>query len=80
MLNFAINCLVNMIDGNSANDILDLETAAAGTTLSADPTLRSAFETLINGDRWMIFRNTVTDVLHFDFVRIYHSNHFPCVY
>lgn len=28
-----------------------------------------AFATLIDGDQWVVFRNTLTDTLHWDFVR-----------
>ncbi|KZV71320.1 polysaccharide lyase family 8 protein [Peniophora sp. CONT] len=50
-----------------ANDVFDFETEAAGTQFQATSASRTAFETLWNGNVWMIFRNTVTDVLHWDF-------------
>ena len=58
---------------DSTNDVLALEIAAAGTEYSAteaDTGSQSAFETLLDGDLWMIYRNVDTDVLHWDFVCI----------
>ncbi|KAF8078587.1 chondroitin AC/alginate lyase [Lyophyllum atratum] len=52
-----------------ANDILDVEIEAGGTQFAANATSQTAFATLFDGDRWMIYRNAVTDVLHWDFVR-----------
>jgi hypothetical protein len=43
--------------------------AAAGTQFAADDTEKSIFATLFDGNKWMIFYNTVTKVLHWDFVR-----------
>ncbi|KAG6813263.1 hypothetical protein H0H92_012677 [Tricholoma furcatifolium] len=51
----------------SANDVLDLEIAAGGTEYQADSDSQAAFETLLDGDQWMIFRNVITNVLHWDF-------------
>ncbi|KAL0579357.1 hypothetical protein V5O48_002633 [Marasmius crinis-equi] len=51
------------------NDVLDLEIAAAGTQFAANETSKSAMETLFDGDLWMIYRNTRTGTLHWDFVR-----------
>ena len=53
--------------GDSANDVLALELAAAGTQYAAPDDSKAAFETLMDGDRWMIYRNTQTDVNHWDF-------------
>ncbi|KAI0800172.1 chondroitin AC/alginate lyase [Fomes fomentarius] len=53
-----------------ANDVLALEIAAAGTQYSAQNATtgsQAAFETLLQGDLWMIFRNILTNVLHWDF-------------
>ncbi|VDB99673.1 unnamed protein product [Peniophora sp. CBMAI 1063] len=50
-----------------ANDVFDFEIEAAGTQFQATDASRAAFETLWNGNVWMIFRNTVTNVLHWDF-------------
>ncbi len=58
----------------SANDVLALEIAAAGTQYSAQNATtgsQAAFETLLQGDLWMIFRNILTNVLHWDFVSRY---------
>jgi hypothetical protein len=52
------------------NAILDLETEAADTTLSAGAEARNAFGTLIDANKWMIFQNIVTGVLHWDFVSL----------
>ncbi|KAI0752805.1 polysaccharide lyase family 8 protein [Daedaleopsis nitida] len=53
-----------------ANDVVALEIAAAGTQFSAQNAgtgSQAAFESLLDGDLWMIYRNVLTDVLHFDF-------------
>jgi len=52
----------------SSNDVLELQIDAAGTQYAADATSQRAFETLIDGDQWMIYRNVKTNVLHWDFV------------
>ncbi|KIY52561.1 polysaccharide lyase family 8 protein [Fistulina hepatica ATCC 64428] len=49
------------------NDVLDLETASAGTSYTADAAPRSAFETLFDGHKWMIVHNVLTHALHWDF-------------
>jgi hypothetical protein len=71
-------CLFNVYqsytDSTSLNQVLRLEIAAAGTPFSAPSDAVRAIETLIDGDRWMIYRNTNTKVLHWDFVRISLSN------
>ena len=46
------------------------ELEAAGTEFTASPDSRAAFETLFTGNHWMIFGNSVTGVLHWDFVSI----------
>jgi hypothetical protein len=51
------------------NDIFDFEIEAAGTVFQAPQASRDAVITLLQGDTWMIFRNTLTNVLHWDFVR-----------
>ncbi|KAA1468236.1 polysaccharide lyase family 8 protein [Dentipellis sp. KUC8613] len=50
-----------------ANDVFDLEIEAGGTSFQASTESRSAFEVLWEGNIWMIFRNTVTNVLHWDY-------------
>jgi hypothetical protein len=54
----------------STNDVLDFEVEASDTQFAASPASRAAFETLFNGDRWMIYRNSLTGVNHWDFVRL----------
>ena len=54
--------------GASANDVLALELAAAGTQFEADDKGKAAFETLMDGDQWMIYQNTKTATNHWDFV------------
>ncbi|KAI9512678.1 galactose mutarotase-like domain-containing protein [Russula earlei] len=71
----------------STNDILALQIDAAGTQYAADATSQRAFETLIDADQWMIYRNVEIDVLHWDFVRSYQQPSFgnsaesngPCI-
>lgn len=58
----------------SANDVLFLEVQAGGTQFAAADSTKDVFATLIDGDRWMIFRNVITGVLHWDFVC---PNRFP---
>jgi hypothetical protein len=52
----------------SANDVLGLEIDAGGTTFAAGSDSQNAFATLFEGNQWMILRNTLTGVLHWDFV------------
>jgi hypothetical protein len=59
----------------SSNDVVALETAAAGTSFGASDTAKSVFGTLFDGDKWMIYYNTVTKVLHWDYVCLLAS---PC--
>ncbi|KAI0078908.1 polysaccharide lyase family 8 protein [Panus rudis PR-1116 ss-1] len=49
------------------NDVLSVEVSSGGTRFQADSDSMVALETLVDGDRWMIYRNTITDVLHWDF-------------
>ncbi|KAH7915793.1 polysaccharide lyase family 8 protein [Hygrophoropsis aurantiaca] len=49
------------------NDVLNLETEAGGTQFAAGDVSKSAFATLFDGDKWMIYRNVHTNVLHWDF-------------
>ncbi|KAI0035969.1 polysaccharide lyase family 8 protein [Vararia minispora EC-137] len=51
------------------NDFLQLEILAAGTSFAVEQTsaARSALESLISADLWMIYRNVETGVLHWDF-------------
>ncbi|KAF8898702.1 polysaccharide lyase family 8 protein [Infundibulicybe gibba] len=50
-----------------ANDVLNLEIAAADTQFQANDVSKVAFSSLISANQWMIFRNTLTGVLHWDF-------------
>ena len=59
--------LCNNIFG-SANDDLDLEIEAAGTQFAANEDSKNALITLFDGNQWMIYRNVLTGVLHWDFV------------
>ncbi|OBZ79153.1 Chondroitinase-AC [Grifola frondosa] len=49
------------------NDLFSFEIEAGGTQFQAGPEARSAVETLVDGDQWMIYRNVFTNVLHWDF-------------
>ncbi|KAI0361657.1 galactose mutarotase-like protein [Trametes cingulata] len=64
------------------NDVLALEIAAAGTQYSAKNAStgsQTAFETLLQGDLWMIYRNILTNVLHWDFSVLNRFISFPVV-
>ncbi|KAG6902878.1 hypothetical protein C0995_010047 [Termitomyces sp. Mi166 len=50
-----------------ANDVLALEIAADVTQFQATNASQDAFTTLLDASQWMIFRNIVTGVLHWDF-------------
>ena len=52
------------------NDVLLLEIIAGGTQFQAGDESRGAFATLIDGDQWMIYRNVITNILHWDFVSL----------
>lgn len=45
-----------------------METDAAGTKFGAGPVVQAAFGTLFDGNKWMIYRNALTGILHWDFV------------
>lgn len=47
---------------HSTNDVLVFETAAAGTSFTAESKARAALETLVDGNRWMINLNVGTQV------------------
>ncbi|CAK5268181.1 unnamed protein product [Mycena citricolor] len=49
------------------NDLVDLEVEAGGTQFEASSASKAALGTLFTGDRWMIYRNVLTGVLHWDF-------------
>ncbi|KAI0043192.1 polysaccharide lyase family 8 protein [Auriscalpium vulgare] len=50
-----------------SNDVLDLDIEAGGTAFAAGQASQDAFNILWQSNIWMIFRNTVTNVLHWDF-------------
>ncbi|KDQ15588.1 polysaccharide lyase family 8 protein [Botryobasidium botryosum FD-172 SS1] len=70
-----------LYDGNYGkdytNDILDLELPAVGTQWEAGAAPRTAFSTLVDGFQWMMYRNILTDVLHWDFSVIGRMITFP---
>ncbi|KAK0233202.1 polysaccharide lyase family 8 protein [Armillaria fumosa] len=53
-----------------ANDVYVLELASANTQWAASAKDQNAFTTLLTANLWMIFRNVVTDVLHWDYAII----------
>ncbi|KAN0135704.1 polysaccharide lyase family 8 protein [Lactarius tabidus] len=60
-------------------DVLELQIDAAGTQYAANTTSQVAFETLIDGDQWMIVRNVQTDVLHWDLSTLPRFISFPVI-
>ncbi|KAK7058939.1 hypothetical protein VNI00_001563 [Paramarasmius palmivorus] len=61
------------------NAILDLEIEAADTQFTANDTSKQALETLFEGDAWMIYRNTLTGILHWDFSALGRFISFPVI-
>lgn len=68
MLQYFLFRFFSLAEFPSANDLLALEVEAGGTSFEVSSTSQNAFNVLFDGDRWMIFRNTITGVLHWDFV------------
>ncbi|KAJ2927182.1 hypothetical protein H1R20_g9933, partial [Candolleomyces eurysporus] len=62
-----------------SNAVLDLEIASAGTQFAAGSDSRHALETLFDGNKWMIYANSLTQVLHFDISTIGRMITFPVV-
>ncbi|KAI0051679.1 polysaccharide lyase family 8 protein [Auriscalpium vulgare] len=62
-----------------SNDVLELEIDAGGTQFSADTTAQAAFESLFDGDQWMVYRNVLTNVLHWDFSTLPRFITFPVI-
>ncbi|PSS37709.1 hypothetical protein PHLCEN_2v402 [Hermanssonia centrifuga] len=62
-----------------ANDVLLLEIVAGGTQFAAGQTTKDAFATLIDGDQWMIYRNVLTGILHWDFSVLGRFISFPVI-
>ncbi|KAJ3511289.1 hypothetical protein NLJ89_g4184 [Agrocybe chaxingu] len=61
------------------NAFLDIEIVAAGTRFAAGSDSQDAFSTLFEGNKWMIFRNAITSVLHWDFSALGRFLTFPVV-
>ncbi|KLO20285.1 hypothetical protein SCHPADRAFT_842659, partial [Schizopora paradoxa] len=61
------------------NDVLALEIEAGGTQFQAGEQSMTAFESLIDGDQWMIYRNVITGILHWDFSVLGRFISFPVV-
>ena len=55
---------------STTNDAPTLEAASFNTMFAAGPDSQRAFAMLFEGDRWMIPRNSITNVLYYDFVRV----------
>ncbi|KAJ7149832.1 polysaccharide lyase family 8 protein [Mycena crocata] len=54
----------------TANDVFNLEISAAGTQFQAASSAIAVFTQLLISDHWMTFRNTITDILHWDYTVI----------
>ncbi|KAJ3511292.1 hypothetical protein NLJ89_g4183 [Agrocybe chaxingu] len=61
------------------NEVLDLEVEAGGTRFAAGAESRNALATLFDGHRWMIYRNVLTDLLHWDFSALGRFISFPVI-
>ncbi|KAJ7692116.1 polysaccharide lyase family 8 protein [Mycena rosella] len=53
-----------------ANDVLNLEICSGGTQFQAGDGAKATFTSLLVSDQWMIFRNTITNILHWDYVNL----------
>jgi hypothetical protein len=53
----------------SVNDVLDVETPAAGTQYAPASASMNAFVTLLDAAKWMTFQNINTSVVEWDYVR-----------
>ncbi|KAJ7788237.1 polysaccharide lyase family 8 protein [Mycena olivaceomarginata] len=53
-----------------ANDVFNLEICSGGTQFQAADAAKSVFTSLLLADQWMIFRNTITNILHWDYTVI----------
>ncbi len=56
---------------DSANDVYVLELASANTQWAASEEGQNAFATLLTANLWMIFRNVITGVLHWDYASLH---------
>ncbi|KAG5720111.1 Chondroitinase-AC [Termitomyces sp. T112] len=61
------------------NDILGFEIEAGGTQFAANATAQAALETLLDGDRWMIYGNSLKGTLHWDFSVLGRFISFPVI-
>lgn len=61
------------------NDLLDLEHEASQTQFAANETSKTAFSTLFDGSRWMIYSNSITKVLHWDLSALGRFISFPVI-
>ncbi|PPR06899.1 hypothetical protein CVT24_011589 [Panaeolus cyanescens] len=61
------------------NDVLDLEVEAAGTSFAAGSDSKAAFEALFDGDKWMIYMNSNSGVLHWDYSALGRFISFPVI-
>ncbi|KAF8580669.1 polysaccharide lyase family 8 protein [Ramaria rubella] len=50
-----------------SNNVMELEIEGSGTRFAAKSRSKVAFEGLMDASRWMIYQNTVTGTLHWDF-------------
>ena len=67
-------CEIKLTGNGSSNDVLALEIAAADTQFSAQNAStgsQAAFETLLDADLWMVYRNIITGAQHWDFVSMH---------
>ncbi|KAF8151251.1 polysaccharide lyase family 8 protein [Mycena galopus ATCC 62051] len=53
-----------------ANAVFNLEICAGGTEFQSGNASQIAFTTLLLADQWMIFLNTITNILHWDYTVI----------
>jgi hypothetical protein len=74
----SVDC-IPLTGPRSVNDILDIEVEGSGTQFEANNSSKDAFMTLVDGDQWMIYRNALTNVLHWDFVRLHVPFHYTFV-
>ncbi|KAK7055904.1 polysaccharide lyase family 8 protein [Favolaschia claudopus] len=52
------------------NDVLNLEICSGGTQFQAGDDAKSVFTSLLKADAWMIFRNIITNIPHWDYTVI----------
>ncbi|KAJ6524244.1 polysaccharide lyase family 8 protein [Mycena vulgaris] len=52
------------------NDVLNLEISSGGTQFQAGTSSMGVVTSLLIADQWMIFRNTITNILHWDYTVI----------